>query len=46
MARTYNENIFRAMEKELDTDTLIVQVQSFKDVIDAAGEGLMTVEQV
>ena len=46
MARTFNENIYKAMEKELDTDTLIVQVQSFKDVIDAAGEGLMTAEQV
>ena len=46
MARTYNDNIYKAMEKELDTDTLIVQVQSFKDVIDAAGEGLMSAEQV
>ena len=26
MARTYNANIYKAMEKELDTDTLIVQV--------------------
>ena len=26
MARTYNDNIYKAMEKELDTDTLIVQV--------------------
>ena len=42
MAKTFNENIYSAMQKELDTDTLITQVQSFKDCIEAAGPGLMT----
>ena len=46
MAKTYNANIYKAMQQELDTDTLIVQVQAFKDVIDAAGPGLMTAEEV
>ena len=46
MAKTFNANIYKAMQNELDTDTLIVQVQSFKDVIDAAGAGLMTAEEV
>lgn len=46
MAKTFNANIYKAMQAEYDTDTLIVQVQSFKDVIDAAGPGLMTAEEV
>ena len=46
MAKTFNANIYKAMQSELDTDTLIVQVQSFKDVIDAAGAGLMSAEEV
>lgn len=46
MAKTFNENIYKAMQKELDTDTLITQVQSFKDCIEAAGPGLMTAEEV
>ena len=46
MAKTFNANIYKAMQSELDTDTLIVQVQSFKDVIDVAGAGLMSAEEV
>lgn len=46
MAKTFNTNLYNAMKEELDTDTLIVQVQAFKDVIDEAGEGLMTAEEV
>jgi len=46
MAKTFNDNLYNAMKHELDTDTMIVQVQSFKDVIDCAGSGLMSAEQV
>lgn len=46
MAKTFNDNLYNAMKHELDTDTLIIQVQSFKDVIDCAGPGLMNAEQV
>ena len=46
MAKTFNTNLYNAMKEELDTDTLIVQVQAFKDVIDEAGVGLMSAEEV
>ena len=46
MAKTFNKNLYEAMQKEMDTDTLITQVQAFKDVIDEAGPGLMTAEEV
>ena len=46
MAKEYNANLYNAMKEELDTDTLCVQVQSFKDVIDEAGPGLMTEAEV
>jgi len=46
MAKVFNANIYKAMQAELDTDTLIIQVQSFKDVIDVAGPGLMAAEEV
>jgi len=46
MAKTFNTNLYDAMKQEVDTDTMIVQVQSFKDVIDEAGQGLMTAEEV
>jgi len=45
MAKEYNANLYTAMKEELDTDTLITQVQAFKDVIDEAGPGLMTAEE-
>ena len=46
MAKTFNANIYKAMQSELDTDTLIIQVQSFKDMIDVAGAGLISAEEV
>ena len=46
MAKTFNTNLYNAMKEELDTDTLIVQVQAFKDVIDEAGVGLMSADEV
>ena len=46
MAKTYNQNLYQAMQKEIDTDTLITQVTAFKDIIDEAGPGLMTQEEV
>ena len=46
IAKAFNTSLYNAMEKELDTDTLIVQIRSFKDVIDEAGPGLMNGEEV
>lgn len=46
MAKTFNTNLYAAMQKELDTDTMISQVQAFKDIIDEAGPGLMAQEEV
>ena len=46
MAKEYNTNLYKAMQEELDTDTMITQMQAFKDVIDEAGPGLMTQEEV
>jgi hypothetical protein len=42
MAKTFNENLYKAMQNEMETDTLITQVQAFKDIIDEAGPGFMT----
>ena len=46
MAKAFNVNLYSAIEKETDTDTMIVQVQAFKDIIDEAGQGLMNAEEV
>ena len=46
MAKAFNVNLYSAIEKEVDTDTMIVQVQAFKDIIDQAGPGLMNAEEV
>lgn len=46
MARVYNENIFKALEKETDTDVRIVQIQAMKEIIDEAGPGLMSNDEV
>ncbi len=46
MAKTFNENLYNAMKNELETDTLITQVQAFKDIIDEAGPLFMTEAEV
>ena len=46
MAKEFNTNLYNAMKQELDTETLTTQIQAFKDVIDEAGPGLMTQEEV
>ena len=46
MARVYNEKIFKALEEEYDTDTRISQLQSLKEIIDEAGSGLFSAEEV
>ena len=46
MAKEFNTNLYNAMKQELDTDTLTTQIQAFKDVIDEAGPGLMTQDEV
>ena len=42
VAKKFFENIHNAMQEETETDTLIAQVQAFKDIIDEAGPGLLT----
>jgi len=46
MARVYNEKIFKALEEEFDTDTRIPQIQALKEIIDEAGPGLFTADEV
>lgn len=46
MAKVYNENIYKALEKEFDTDTLILQVQAMKDIVLEAGPGLYNQEEI
>ena len=45
-AKAFNENLYKAMTTEIETDTLISQVQAFKEIIDECGPGLMNAEQV
>lgn len=46
MAQNFNVSLYNAIEKEQDTDTMINQVQSFKEILDEAGPGLMNAEEV
>lgn len=46
MARVYNENLFKALEGEFDTDARIAQLQALKDIIDEAGPGLLSPDEV
>ena len=45
-AKGFNENLYKAMTNEIETDTLITQVQAFKEIIDECGPGLMDAAQV
>ena len=46
IAKNFTTNLYVAMEKEQDTDTLTVQIHAFKDIIDEAGTGFMNAEEV
>jgi inhibitor of KinA sporulation pathway (predicted exonuclease) len=37
MGRTFTANLHKAMQKETETDSLIAQVNAFKDIIDECG---------
>ena len=46
MGRTFTANLHKSMQKETETDTLIAQVNAFKDIIDECGQGFLTAEEV
>lgn len=41
MSRIFLENLWKAINKETETDTLICQVQAAKEIIDEVGAGLL-----
>jgi len=46
MSRIFLENLWRAINKETETDTLICQVQAAKEIIDEVGEGILNQDSV
>lgn len=46
MSKFYLESLWKAINKETETDTLICQIQAAKEIIDEVGEGLLTQETV
>lgn len=46
MGKTYLEALWKAVQFETETDTLICQIQSIKDIIDEVGQGFLTQETV
>jgi len=46
MGKAFIQNLEKAMKSETETDTLIQQVQSFRDIIDELGPGFMNQEEV
>lgn len=46
MAKAFTGNLYTAIEEEYDADTMLEQVQAFKEILDTAGPGLMTAEEV
>lgn len=46
MGKVYLEAIWKAIQNETETDTLICQVQAVKEIIDEVGSGLLTQESV
>jgi hypothetical protein len=46
MSKFYLDSLWKAINKETETDTLICQVQAAKEIIDEVGEGLLTQETV
>lgn len=45
-ARVFLENLWKAINKETETDCLICQVQAAKEIIDEVGEGLLTQDAI
>lgn len=46
MGRVYLEHLWKAIETETETDTLICQVQAVKEIIDEVGTGFLNQETV
>jgi hypothetical protein len=46
MSRFFLESLWKAINKETETDTLICQVQAAKEIIDEVGEGILHQESV
>jgi len=46
IAKLYNENLINAMKLETETEVIITQVQSLREIIDEAGEGLLNQDEV
>jgi predicted transcriptional regulator len=46
MSRFFLENLWKAITKETETDTLICQVQAAKEIIDEVGEGILNQDSV
>lgn len=46
MSKLFLDSLWKAINKETETDTLICQVQAAKEIIDEVGEGLLTKEVV
>jgi hypothetical protein len=42
MSRIFLDSLWKAINKETETDTLICQVQAAKEIIDEVGEGILT----
>jgi hypothetical protein len=41
MGKIYIDNIWKAINSETETDTLICQVQAMKEIIDEIGQGFL-----
>lgn len=42
MGKVFTQNLAKAMQSETETDSLIAQVNAFKDIIDEIGKGFLT----
>jgi len=46
MGKVFTTNLAKAMLQETETDTLIAQVNAFKDIIDEIGKGFMSQQEI
>lgn len=46
MGKTYLDAIWKAIQNETETDTLICQIQAIKEIIDEVGSGFLNQETV
>ena len=46
ISRVFLENLWKAINKETETDTLICQVQAAKEIIDEVGEGILNQDSI